>query len=448
MPCPRPRTFLCQTITILVVLCFLGNLGVLMQKPGSQVESSILRLAPFEFGSTESHEVPLRFVEHRGQPHVLYSGARPPEWISWATNALVRWRIGTKTFVGNASPIDDQAALQEILPEYAQQFVMVSLSRWFGPDVGCIALTESMSEPSYYDTVEALFDQAARHYDRMVQDDPLNMHPRQVSSEVLSDLFPSGSHVLELGCGTGLETIPLAEAGVNVVAVYISARMLEELDRKARTTSLGKLIVTRKGAISQLSAILSDFGPGSFDGAFSHFGAINCEPNLAGLPETLHRLIKADGRISLGILNRTSLAEILLFTARLRPKRAFARFRSGPVGLSQFGVPVSLYSAQEVGRLFSPFFAGEKPIGVSVLLPPSYLGRRLMRHPGLLSLLESMEGSVARRPLFRHLGDYLLIQMIRRQHLTPVVRSGIHLGSSPNGPGWGPGLRGGLGVHV
>ena len=190
--------------------------------------------------------------------------------------------------------------------------------------------------------------------------------------------------------------------------------MLAELDRKARATSLGNLIRTRKGTISQLSNILSDFGPGSFDGAFSHFGAINCEPNLAGLPATLHRLIKPDGRISLGILNRTSLAEILLFTARLRPKRAFARFRSGPVGLSQFGVPVSLYSAQEVGRLFSPFFAGEKPIGVSVLLPPSYLGRRLMRHPGLLSLLESMEGSVARRPLFRHLGDYLLIQMVRR----------------------------------
>src|SRR3989442_12933739 len=135
--------------------------------------------------------------------------------------------------------------------------------------------------------------------------------------------------------------------------------MLAELDRKARATSLANLIVPRKGTISELSTVLSEFGPGSFDGAFSHFGAINCEPNLAGLPATLHWLIKPDGRISLGILNRTSLAEMLLFTASLRPKRAFARFRSGPVGLSQFGVLVTLYGAEEVGRLFSPFFAGE-----------------------------------------------------------------------------------------
>ena len=385
-----------------------------MQKSGSQQESSILRLAPFESGSIESHEVPLRFVEHRGQPHVLYSAARPPEWISWATNAFVRWRIGTETFVGNASPIDDQAALQEILPEYAQQFGMVSLSRWFGQEVGCIALTESMTELSYYDRVETLFDQAARDYDRMVQDDPLNMHPRQVSSEVLSNLFPSGSHVLELGCGTGLETIPLAEAGVNVVAVDISSRMLAELDRKVHATSLGNRITTRKGTIAQLSTIVSDFGPGSFDGAFSHFGAINCEPALAGLPATLHRLIKPAGRISLGIVNRMSIAEMLLFTASLRPKRAFARFRSGPVRLSQFGVPVFLYGAQEVRRLFWPFFAKEKTTGVSVLLPPPYLGRRLQGHPGLRSLLQSMDGSVAHRPPFRNLGDYFLMQLVRR----------------------------------
>src|SRR5437016_2950527 len=351
-----------------------------MPKPGSPEGASILHLAPFDFGSNGSLEVPLRFVELSGRPHVLYSAANPPEWISWATRALVRWRIGDETFVGNGSPVDDPATLEnEILPRYARQSGAERLSRWFGPLVGCIALSESINEGSYHDRVEALFDQAAREYDRTVQGDRLNQHPRRVSHELLNDLFPSGSHVLELGCGTGLETIPLAEAGVNVVAVDISAKMLAELDRKARATSLGNLIVTRKGAISQLSAILSDFGPGSFDGAFSHFGAINCEPNLAGLPATLHRLIKADGRISLGILNRTSLAEILLFTARLRPKRAFARFRSGPVGLRRrtFRDGVRLYAAYGVSmllRILAPsrfgsvgfWVRGNTNLGVSV----------------------------------------------------------------------------------
>ncbi len=303
----------------------------------------------------------------------------------------------------------------EIFPEYTRQFGTARLSRWFGPQIGCIALAESASAASYYDQVEALFDQAARNYDRRVQDDPLNLHPRRVSSEVLRKLFPPGSRVLELGCGTGLETIPLAETGVNVVAFDISAKMLAELDRKARAADLGDRIVTRKGLISELSTIVTEFGPGSFDGAFSHFGALNCEPNLGGLPTTLHQLVKPNGRVSLGVLNRTSLAEMVLFVAALRPRRAFARLRSAlPVGQSQFGVFVLPYGPAEVRRLFTPFFRVEKTFGVSVVLPPSHLGGRLHRHPRLLSLLESIDGSVVDRPMFRYLGDYFLMQLVRR----------------------------------
>ena len=105
-----------------------------MQKRGSHDEASILRLAPFEFGPNGSSEVPFRFVELRGRPHVLYSAANPPAWISWATNALVRWQIGNETFVGNATPVNDRATLAaEILPQVTRQFGSERLSRWFGP---------------------------------------------------------------------------------------------------------------------------------------------------------------------------------------------------------------------------------------------------------------------------------------------------------------------------
>ena len=105
-----------------------------MQKQGSHDEASILRLAPFEFGPNGSSEVPFRFVELRGRPHVLYSAANPPAWISWATNALVRWQIGNETFVGNATPVNDRATLAaEILPQVTRQLGSERLSRWFGP---------------------------------------------------------------------------------------------------------------------------------------------------------------------------------------------------------------------------------------------------------------------------------------------------------------------------
>jgi len=388
----------------------------LTQTRGSQNEASILRLAPFTSGLDRSSDVPLRFVELHGRPHVLYSAANLPAWISWATEALVRWQIGNETFVGNATAVNDRETLEgEILPQVTRQFGSERLFRWFGSDIGCLALSGSPATASYYEQVEALFDHAAPHYDRTVQNDRLNLHLRVVSSEILRNLFPPGSRVLELGCGTGLETIPLAEAGAQIVAVDISAKMLAELDRKARAASVRDRVETRKGSIRELQRTLSDFGPGAFDGAFSHFGALNCEPNLDGLPSTLHQLIKAKGKVSLGVLNRTSLVEMMLFTASLRPSRAFARLRSTlAVGRSQFGVQVFPYGPGAIRRLFRPFFAEEEAIGVSVLLPPSHLGGRLLPHPTLLALLESIDASVADRPLFRFLGDYFLMQMVRR----------------------------------
>ena len=105
-----------------------------MQKRGSRDEASILRLAPLEVGSNRSSEVPLRFVELRGRPHVLYRAANPPAWIAWATNTLVRWQIGNETFVGNATLVNDRATLEgEILPQVTRQFGSERLSRWFGP---------------------------------------------------------------------------------------------------------------------------------------------------------------------------------------------------------------------------------------------------------------------------------------------------------------------------
>ena len=389
---------------------------MLMPKLRAGDEGGILHLTPVSLSSSETVEIPLRFIEIQGRPHILYAAEAPPAWISWATAARVRWRIGNQAFVGNASPVDDRSTLQQVvLPQYVRQFGVERASRWFGPHVGCLALSEATEEPSYYKQVEALFDQAARDYDRTVESDRLNLHLRRVSSEILRHLFPSGSRVLEIGCGTGLETIPLAKAGVNVLAVDLSAKMLAELDGKARAASIDDRVVTRKGSVGELRSIVSDLAPGSFDGAFSHFGALNCEPNLDGLPATLHRLVKANGRISLGVLNRTSLAEMVRFAAGMRPRRALARLHATlPVAQSQFGVLVFPHGPGQVRRLFWPFFAAEKAIGVSVLLPPAHLGRRLLRHPELLSLLEAVDHSVARRPLFRYLGDYFLMQMVRR----------------------------------
>ena len=190
--------------------------------------------------------------------------------------------------------------------------------------------------------------------------------------------------------------------------------MLQELNRKARTAEVHDRIETRQLPISDLSKIVNELGSESFDGAFSHFGALNCEPHLGSVPEALHRLIKPKGLISLGVWNRTCLAEMVLFGAALRPARALARFQSSvPVGKTRFGVPVFPYSPGEVKRLFSPFFSPEGAVGASILMPPYNLGRRLVSHPDLVSLLEAGDRLIRDRPFFRYLGDHFLLELSR-----------------------------------
>src|SRR6266540_3937893 len=266
----------------------------------------ILELIMLDSRRGEPKEVPLRYVEVHGRPHVLFPARTPPEWVSLATSSsLAWWRIEGRVRFGSARLVETTADLStEIIPKYVARFGSQRLAEWFGSEPGCVVLVESLAVKPYYDEVEAMFDRAAADYDHAVEGDRLNVHLRNVAGKILRALFPPGSRVLEIGCGTGLETIPLAESGVDLVAVDISSRMLEELERKARALSVQNRIETRKGSAGELGGILGEFGPGSFEGAFSHFGALNCEPHLDQVSPVLHELVKPGGKISLGILNR------------------------------------------------------------------------------------------------------------------------------------------------
>lgn len=59
--------------------------------------------------------------------------------------------------------------------------------------------------------------------------------------------------VLELGCGTGRITLPLAEAGCEVVAVDLSEPMLERARRKAAAAGLGGRIEWRQADMRRLT---------------------------------------------------------------------------------------------------------------------------------------------------------------------------------------------------
>lgn len=80
---------------------------------------------------------------------------------------------------------------------------------------------------------DSLFDKAALSYDEWYESE-LGQAVDQVERAGIAQAFtPSGSNILEIGCGTGNYTMTLAERGYRVTALDVSARMLAVAKDKA-----------------------------------------------------------------------------------------------------------------------------------------------------------------------------------------------------------------------
>jgi SAM-dependent methyltransferase len=259
-----------------------------------------------------------------------------------------------------------------------------------------------------YGDLEAAFDSVADHYDEHIFGNPMNSWLRSVSVGLMKQLFKPDDVVLEIGCGTGTETVSLAMQGTTVIATDISRKMLERLRCKAERLGLSGRIVTIHARAEKVVDKLREAGYTRLDGAYSNYGAVNTEPKLIQVMQGLHETIKPGGTLLLGVWNKYCLYEIVGYTLRLRFNMTFARIRNPvPVGKSRFCVSSYSYSAGQLRELLKPLFRLEKIYGVEVLLPPSNLTRYLPRGR-LLTLLKKFDLATGRAFPWNRLGDHFL----------------------------------------
>jgi SAM-dependent methyltransferase len=235
-------------------------------------------------------------------------------------------------------------------------------------------------ETDYYQLVEHGYDALASRYDREIGSNTIGNRMHAVFRRALVPTFSSGQLIFEVGCGTGIEALWLARQGVNVVATDISAGMLEELRSKAKSEGLGEQVLCRKLAAGEIGVLASEFGSGSFDGGYSHAGALNMEPAIHRVPHQIRDLVRPGGNFVCSVINKTSLFEVLFYPLVLRPRKAFRRMdnvvpipiaRSGP--MSRFVIPARFYSPSDMLRIFREGFMLRATRGLCVFLPPSNL---------------------------------------------------------------------------
>ncbi len=262
------------------------------------------------------------------------------------------------------------------------------------------------------------FDIAADRYDADAAANPMMLWLRGESLRTLTRTFRVGDFVLEVGCGTGTEAVVLARRGVRVVATDASRGMIGVVEQKLRGDArLAEMITPRLLPAEQLNRLVEEYGAGSFSGAYSSMGALNCTANLGGVVESLAALVEPGGRLVISILGKYCLWETVWYMAAGKPGLAFRRWRGRAQGTALSGGPplqVYYWPLAGVERTFAKHFRIDTRRALAWALPPTYAAGFVAGGPRLFSLLRRVEMRTGRLWPFYLLGDHVLIEMTRR----------------------------------
>ena len=365
--------------------------------------------------------VPLGFARESDSLY-LVAQDRAARWPSQVLRTgFAQAHLGNRTIGGPARLVTDPAERSHVLGLFLERYGKPDFDRWYAHPARVVQVridgASDLLTPTgqYHLWLQAEFDNVATEYDRHITGNRINRLLRDRSLAELRRSFAGSRRLLEVGCGSGMETLPLLQDGHELVCVDISARMLEVVREKARRAGVLERVETVHLPAADLPEIVARYGTGTFDGAYSTYGALNCEPNLGPVASSLAELLRPRARLVAGVYNRLCLFEMVGYGLTGRWGRALARVRTSvPVGTSRFCVDVFALSASEFRERFGRWFLVERVEGVPVMLPPSDLVSFAERWARGFERLAHWDRVLGGRWPFRLLGDHFLMTLRRR----------------------------------
>lgn len=230
----------------------------------------------------------------------------------------------------------------------------------------------------------------------------------RVRNEVSRFIKPNSS-ILELNCGTGIDSIYFAQKGHQVLATDNAEGMLIALNNKAAKLAVHN-VQTQKCSFNNLEYL----GNRQFDYIFSNFGGLNCTDNLEKVLHDMEKLLKPGGHFSLVIMPKICPWEIVM-ALKGKFKTAFRRFNtSADAHIEGVHFKCYYYNPSYIKKILQNCFELKSVKGLSITTPPPFVEYFIERHPKAFRILEQMENLVCDKWPFYATADHYIITMQKK----------------------------------
>jgi SAM-dependent methyltransferase len=224
--------------------------------------------------------------------------------------------------------------------------------------------------------------------------------------------------VIEIGCGTGLDTCFLASNGVRVLACDPSEEMVSRTLRRLAYARCEDHATVLPCGLQDLAPYLDALAePHGFDGIVSNFGALNCVEDLAPLGALAKQYVRPRGVVMLGLMARTCALEALYFLATRRPDMASRRRIEGavPVSVAGVDVPTFYHRIAAVRTALGNDWSLAVVEGIGVAVPPPYLEPHWLSLPkSVREMVTRLDTWIAPWPPFNRVGDHVLLHFVKQ----------------------------------
>ena len=254
---------------------------------------------------------------------------------------------------------------------------------------------------------ETGFDPAAAGYDT-VADSALGRLLRSRVHERLAPLVSSGTRVLDLGCGTGIDAQWLLDRGAELVSIDVSPQMVA-----ATAKRLGDAGDVRVGDLDG-SAWVDGMADG-FDVVLANFGVVNCLTDMARFGRQLDLVLRDGGCAVLVPMSRLVPWEQVPALLRLDISTARRRFSRDSVTAPGYGsLRVWYYSAKALCSALGQTWSVRSAESLGWALP-TFDRRSLLegrgRVTGVLARIDRVGGSILH---YVGVGDHQIVVLARR----------------------------------